>query len=62
MSTHRYKNRAHQSAYNAGYQAAADGRERKPPYDVSKSVYFRRAWLRGYDERAIGASAPAGHQ
>lgn len=46
-----FKNKAHQSAYDAGAAARSKGRPRQSPYEASSrsSLYFRRAWLAGYD-------------
>ena len=46
-----YKNKAHRSAFAAGWRAAKDGKERHAPYDAFSrtSSYFRSAWLAGYD-------------
>lgn len=55
-----YKNKAHQRAYENGYKAA----QHDAPFcpygtENSSSVYFRRAWMRGFDEASAAASAPS---
>lgn len=47
----KFKNKAHRSAYNAGYRAAQLGKPRQSPYvRVNRtSGYFAKAWLAGYD-------------
>lgn len=54
----RFKNRAHQGAFRSGWQARDAGKDRTPPYGAlsQTQLYFRRAWLQGYDCRAAAES------
>ena len=51
----KYKNKAHQAAYEKGRKAAMEGRVRAAPYGCGSNSerYFRRAWLDGYDRGAL---------
>lgn len=56
MIPRRYKNQAHQGAFEAGVRARAAGIPREGvPYERfdPTSRYFRRAWLAGYDCASI---------
>jgi ribosome modulation factor len=46
-----YRNKAHRSAFADGWLAARNGEPRSAPYgaDCRTSLYFRRAWLAGFD-------------
>lgn len=53
-----FKNKAHQRAYENGYKAAQTDAPFCPyGTDDRSSLYFRRAWMRGYDEARAAASA-----
>jgi ribosome modulation factor len=46
-----YRNKAHRSAFAAGWAAARRGQQRSAPYGIDNrsSLHFRRAWLAGFD-------------
>ena len=46
-----YKNKAHRRAFADGYVAARSSESRSAPYGCEDrtTLYFRRAWLAGYD-------------
>lgn len=47
----KYRNKAHQTAFNNGLRASQENRLRISPYDGQSrsSAEFRRAYLAGYD-------------